>query len=467
MSLNASEVDLIVSELSITGGYIQKVIQSDFKNLYFSIYGHGQASWIRVCLEHPWVRFHRSGGPRSKRSHQRFEEFLHSRVNGAQITDVVHVHHDRIVKFSLRRNTTELSLFLRLWGTRANVIVTETDGTILDAMLRKPNEGIISGARFIPHPPQTDRPARPVRDFDHRQSFNEYVAASYAALESQRDRERLITACRRTLEREIRRLETRYSEVKKGAGGGSNADQFRRYGDLILANVHRISKGAEFVDVEDYEEDMRDLRIELDPRRSASANASFYYEKAKNLRENTTRLAELAQNVESRLGATRERQQHIDSLSDAELRMLLDELPNKRDGRSQRESEVVGLRFTSHGFEIIVGRNARENDHLLRRSVRGNDWWLHTRDVPGGYVFIRNKPGKSVPLDVLLDAGNLAVFFSKARSSGRADLFYTQVKYLRRPREGPVGLVLPTQEKNISAVLDNDRLARLGIGGSL
>ncbi len=72
---------------------------------------------------------------------------------------------------------------------------------------------------------------------------------------------------------------------------------------------------------------------------------------------------------------------------------------------------------------------------------------LHTRDYPGGYVFIRNQPGKSVPLEVLLDAGNLALFYSKARQSGKGDLYYTQVKYLRRAKDGPTGLVLPTQEK--------------------
>ncbi|MPN52190.1 hypothetical protein SDC9_199846 [bioreactor metagenome] len=68
---------------------------------------------------------------------------------------------------------------------------------------------------------------------------------------------------------------------------------------------------------------------------------------------------------------------------------------------------------------------------------------------------------KSVPLDVLLDAANLALVFSKAKSQGKADLYYTQVKHLRRPKGGKTGLVLPTQEKNLSVVLDESRLARL------
>ncbi|MFA7112708.1 MAG: hypothetical protein WC115_04130, partial [Sphaerochaeta sp.] len=68
---------------------------------------------------------------------------------------------------------------------------------------------------------------------------------------------------------------------------------------------------------------------------------------------------------------------------------------------------------------------------------------------------------KTVPLEVLLDAANLAIVFSKAKKEGKADLYYTQVKHLRRAKGGKTGLVLPTQEKNLSVTLDETRLARL------
>jgi predicted ribosome quality control (RQC) complex YloA/Tae2 family protein len=86
---------------------------------------------------------------------------------------------------------------------------------------------------------------------------------------------------------------------------------------------------------------------------------------------------------------------------------------------------------------------------------------MHTRDYPGGYVFIKGMKGKSVPLDVLLDAANLAVVFSKAKGQKHVDLYYTQVKYLRRAKDGPLGLVLPTQEKNFPVTVDDTRLKRV------
>jgi predicted ribosome quality control (RQC) complex YloA/Tae2 family protein len=87
--------------------------------------------------------------------------------------------------------------------------------------------------------------------------------------------------------------------------------------------------------------------------------------------------------------------------------------------------------------------------------------WLHTRDCAGGYIFIKNRPGKTVPLDILLYAGNLALHHSKARSQGSADLYYTHVKYLRRAKNAPKGTVLPTHEKNLFITRDSERLKKL------
>jgi predicted ribosome quality control (RQC) complex YloA/Tae2 family protein len=108
-----------------------------------------------------------------------------------------------------------------------------------------------------------------------------------------------------------------------------------------------------------------------------------------------------------------------------------------------------------------VGRTARENERLLRQVVKGNDLWLHARDHPGAYVFIRALPGKSVPLESLVDAATLALLYSRGKASGRGDVYYTKVKYLRRPRQGKPGLVIPTQERNLHVLLEEARVQRL------
>ncbi len=120
-----------------------------------------------------------------------------------------------------------------------------------------------------------------------------------------------------------------------------------------------------------------------------------------------------------------------------------------------------GLYIKSGDWEIIVGRNAKENDLILRSSTRGNDIWMHTRDFAGGYIIIKAKKNMTVPLEVLLDGAYLAIFFSKARKNNKADLYYTQVKYLKRIKGAKTGLIIPTQEKNLSVDMDEKRVRRL------
>ena len=131
--------------------------------------------------------------------------------------------------------------------------------------------------------------------------------------------------------------------------------------------------------------------------------------------------------------------------------------------KQQIKKSHPGLDYTINGWLLLVGRDANENDELLRHHVRGDDLWLHVRDFPGGYVFIKARKGKTVPLDILLDGANLAIYYSKARNAGTTDLYYTHVKYLRRAKNGPKGLVIPTQEKNLCVTPDKDRLKRLQI----
>ena len=76
-------------------------------------------------------------------------------------------------------------------------------------------------------------------------------------------------------------------------------------------------------------------------------------------------------------------------------------------------------------------------------------------------VFIKNGKKETVPQEVLLDAAQLAKWFSKAKNHAAADLYCTQVKYLRRAKNGPIGTVLPFHEKNIFVKEDRERLKRL------
>jgi predicted ribosome quality control (RQC) complex YloA/Tae2 family protein len=297
--------------------------------------------------------------------------------------------------------------------------------------------------------------------------LNQVVEEQYRTAEHDEERSRLAAQCTRLLTKRIGRLKSRLSEVANGAHDTTRPDQLRHVGDLLLANIWRIKPGDTAVEVEDYEDENRIVRIALEPDQDAAAQANALYERARRAEESRTFLEASAASLTGQISSAEALRDAIPSYDLSALRELAAELSRTTRRGQAAGGTLPGLEFSTGGFRILVGRNARENDQLLRRHVRGNDWWLHTRDYAGGYVFIKNQPGKSIPLEVLLDAGTLAVFFSKARRAGKADLYYTQVKHLRRAKDGPLGLVLPTQERNLSVEITEERLASLGIGSDL
>jgi predicted ribosome quality control (RQC) complex YloA/Tae2 family protein len=93
--------------------------------------------------------------------------------------------------------------------------------------------------------------------------------------------------------------------------------------------------------------------------------------------------------------------------------------------------------LTSRGLSVLVGRGARENHHLTFGVARGEDLWLHARDVPGGHVILRDPENRAGPDDIR-EAAELAAFFSDARTEGAVDVHVSRRKNLRSAGGGRV-----------------------------
>lgn len=468
MSLNYLEIDAILAELPLEGSYIQKVRQPDFKSLVLDLYRPKERYSILVSLNQGKTRIHRlSQKVPATKGLQRFAQFLRSRVQGGQIVEAYQAGSDRIIKLRVHKGDDETVLWIRLWGGAANIIATDPAGTILDAFYRRPKRGEVSGAFYNPE----EQPPKPggnkhyeARDLPGEGSFNERVERHYADLEGQEELATLKTRALKAADEKIRSAETLCSNLERRLESYGSYEEFREYGDLLKSNLYRIHRGDQWFETENYFRDGAVVRIELDTKLSAEQNAEGYYKKYKKMKRGMETLRDELHNARANYERlTEERETLSDCEDPSRLREYLED--RKAERKTAKTDELPGLVYSSGGYILRVGRTSKENDVLLRHWARGNDYWVHARDWPGAYVFIRTKKDKSVPLDVLLDAAHLAFHYSRGRPAGRGDLYYTRVKYLRRAKDGKLGLVIPTMEKNLTVNLEENRLARL-FGGS-
>ena len=473
--LNWREIDAVLAELDLAGCFIREVRQPAHQRLVFELYAprHGRF-WLLAALGGPHVRLHRlAQRPHQLGDAQRFVAFMRAHVRSARIRAACQVAGERIIKLDVARGDREMLIWIRLWANAANCIVTETTGDILDALFRRPKRGEISGGNFHPERDLAALQARrdshrdaPVRAFgDPDVAYNLRVERHFAALEAAADAQlaaRLEAAACAAAERRSGRLIAR---LQRECEAASCHERLQQLGNLLLANLARIEPGARRVVVDDYHTG-GSAAIDLAPDKSPAENAQHYFERAKRARRRlASALARLAQ-----------AQRELAAAAAGDAPVTPPQANAGTPGPAARSAArgaaparaPAGVRqFVSGGFTLLVGRSAAQNDAALR-AARGNDWWFHCRDFPGAHVFVRQGGAGSVPLETLLDAGSLAVFFSKARSSGQADVYYTQVKYLRRPRargrggaRTEAGRVIPTRERNLFIKLQPKRIERL------
>ena len=272
-------------------------------------------------------------------------------------------------------------------------------------------------------------------------------------------KEPLEKALTRAVERHARTIRNLEGQLR----GTPRADRYERFGHLLKAQAHDVEAGAEEVVVPDYFAEVTDegpptVRIPLQPELTAIQNAERFYTKAKDARiarqKAQERLAEARREVR--------RAEHLrDELRAAEtlkalrrfLRERKDALATYKSGGDTDRDEAAFRRFRLRGgYEVLAGKNARQNHDLTFHHAQPYDLWLHARRVPGAHVVLR-LPNRDAEPDrrAVQAAAGVAAYYSKARTSKLVPVMHTQRKYVRSPSGAPPGAVRVEREEVIMA----------------
>ena len=122
----------------------------------------------------------------------------------------------------------------------------------------------------------------------------------------------------------------------------------------------------------------------------------------------------------------------------------------KTNSKKEKKSEQPRFKIYDHiGFQILVGRNAKNNDELTFKYGYKDDLWLHAKDVKGSHVLIKYQSGKNFPKPVITVAAQLAAYFSSNKNSDTCPVIYTPKKFVRKSKGMPAGTVILEKEEII------------------
>ncbi|MCC3372988.1 NFACT family protein [Cohnella sp. REN36] len=300
----------------------------------------------------------------------------------------------------------------------------------------------------LTHVPGTHRPFATIHE----------CLETYYADKAERDLVRQRTAdLARWLQNETAKNEKKLEKLAETLEEASGADRLRKYGELLTAHLHQVSKGDAAVEVVDYyEEEQPALSIPLDPLLTPNENAQRYFRKYTKLKNSRAIVVDQIEGAKEELRYLDSVAQGLDTATPADIEEIRGELVEqgyirerggRKGPRKKKNDRPALLCYTSsEGIPIYVGKNNTQNDYVTNRLGQPSDTWLHTKDIPGSHVLIRSS---AYGEETLREAAMLAAYYSKGRESSLVPVDYTKIRLVRKPNGAKPGFVIYDGQKTL------------------
>ena len=272
------------------------------------------------------------------------------------------------------------------------------------------------------------------------------------------------TNARDRVRRKIALREKEYAQTQ-------DRETLRIRGELITANLYRMERGQRVLEAQNYyEESCPTVEIPLDVRLSPQENAAKYfkqYNKAKTAEKMLTELLTQGREELQYLESVLQELQLAESEQDFnDIRAELESggylrKQNKKGGGFQRPSKPREFRSTT-GLRILVGRNNRQNDRLTTKDAQKWDMWLHTQKIHGSHVILCTD-GVEPDEQSVLEAAQIAAYFSQGREGDKVAVDYTPVKFVKKPAGSRPGMVIYTTYKTTYVTPDEQLVKQLSV----
>lgn len=278
---------------------------------------------------------------------------------------------------------------------------------------------------------------------------NSFCLSYFRVGNLQREKDQAMKRLTKSINQTESYLATAYEKLEIISDTGRN----EQYANLIMANLHHIAPRADGVELENFYTGGL-VKIRLKPDLSPAKNAEAYFRKAKNEKLEVEQLQENITAREAGLAEMKGWLRAIDEQSTVkELRLFLKQSGVFRENTISGDQKSVRFRKETYmGYDIFVGKSAKNNDELTLKFAGKEDLWLHAKDVSGSHVIIRAVAGKKVPSQVIERAAELAAWHSKRRNDSLCPVSVTPKKYVRKSKGMPPGAVIVEKESVVMVV---------------
>lgn len=250
---------------------------------------------------------------------------------------------------------------------------------------------------------------------------------------------------KKILTTKLNRLTNKYLAMNDELLNNQTKEDLKIFADLLSINIYKLQKGMEKVTVENIYDNMQEIEISLDEKKSPRENIEAYYKKYKKLKTADEIIKAELPKIEEEMKYIKQILETIEIITELnELSEIEEELislgyvkKNKKNKQKLEKSKPYVFE-TDSGALIYVGKNNLQNENLTLKFANKNDIFFHAQDVPGSHVILR---GSNLTEDDYKIAGFLAGYYSYFKNEGYANVDYTEKKHIRKAKGTGLGMV--------------------------
>ena len=252
----------------------------------------------------------------------------------------------------------------------------------------------------------------------------------------------LLTHTKQRLKRTLNSVQKMQTQIQRE----SDCDKYRLYGDLIIANLYNNSDYSAEIEVYDYENGQK-ITIELDSTKTLKENANKYYKLYNKGKTSKDKLTEQKEDLIQIKTYLEQLEYSIYTARNYEdLSQIKSEVIGTKEIKKKKIKAAEPEKIVKGDCVIYIGKNNRQNDYIISKLAKDEDYWFHTKDCAGSHVLLRCEKPSS---EIILECAELAKTYSSASKSSKVGVIYTQAKNLRKPPKAALGYVTYKNEKEI------------------
>ena len=250
---------------------------------------------------------------------------------------------------------------------------------------------------------------------------------------------------KKVLTTKLNRLSNKYSAMNDELLNNKSKEDLKIFADLLSINIYKMEKGMKKIVLENIYDNMNEVEISLDEKKSPRENIENYYKKYKKLKTADEIIKQELPKIETEIAYIKQILETIEIITELnELSEIEEELislgyvKKSKKNKQKLEKSKPYVFETKSGALIYVGKNNLQNENLTLKVANKNDIFFHAQDVLGSHVILR---GANLTEDDYKIAGFLAGYYSYFKNEGYANVDYTEKKHIRKAKGTGLGMV--------------------------